>query len=239
MSETSRSLVLLPGLLCDHDVWYPVVQQIGTPASACHIPDYGDADTIAAMAEIALVGAPSRFTLVGHSMGGRVALEIYRMAPERVESLVLADTGFAPRAQGDAGEQEKAKRFALLEHAREYGMRSVGKRWLNGMIHPDRKDDTALVESILAMIERKTPDLFAAQIHALLNRPDATGLLSEIACPTRLLCGRQDSWSPLSRHEEMAERIAESELHVIEEAGHMSPMERPDAFARAMTGVAA
>ncbi|MFC6673451.1 alpha/beta fold hydrolase [Marinobacterium aestuariivivens] len=102
------------------------------------------------------------------------------------------------------------------------------------MVHPSRLDDSELVNDILAMIERKTPEIFAAQIVALLHRPDATAQLGEIDCPTLLLCGREDCWSPLARHEEMASLIPGSRLEVIEDAGHMSTMERPQAVTSAI-----
>jgi pimeloyl-ACP methyl ester carboxylesterase len=87
---------------------------------------------------------------------------------------------------------------------------------------------------ILAMIERKTPEVFAAQIRALLGRPDARALFAAIRCPTLIGCGRQDAWSPLARHEQMQRLRPASRLAVIEDSGHMSPMEQPAAVARAL-----
>jgi len=221
----SMDVLLLPGLLCDEAVWTDVSPRL--TAMRCEVPDYGQADSIGAMAEIVLRQAPSRFVLAGHSMGGRVALEVYRQAPERVTHLILMDTGYQSRAAGEPGKSEENARLALLAQARKEGMRAMGKTWLQGMVHPDRLDDEALIESILKMIERKSPGIFQAQIQALLTRPDATEQLSKVSCPTLLVCGRQDAWSPLSRHEEMAQLMPGSTLAVIEEAGHMSTMERP------------
>ncbi|WP_020681583.1 alpha/beta fold hydrolase [Marinobacterium rhizophilum] len=222
-----KSLLLLPGLLCDDAVWRD--QAASLDGWRCLVPDYGLADSIEDMAARALDRAPEHFVLAGHSMGGRVALEIYRQAPERVSHLILLDSGYAGRPAGEAGEHEKSRRLALLQQAKEAGMRAMGRTWLAGMVHPSRLDDSELVNDILAMIERKTPEIFAAQIEALLHRPDATAQLGEIDCPTLLLCGREDSWSPLARHEEMASLIPGSRLEVIEDAGHMSTMERPQA----------
>jgi pimeloyl-ACP methyl ester carboxylesterase len=84
------------------------------------------------------------------------------------------------------------------------------------------------------MIERSTPQRFEAQVRALLERPDATPVLSGIRCPTLLVCGREDAWSPLARHEEMQRAIAGSVLEVIEDSGHMSPMEQPQAVGAAL-----
>jgi len=167
-------------------------------------------------------------------MGGRVAFEVLRRAPERVAGAALLDTAYAPLSAGSEGTQEIAGRYALLEIARKEGMHAMGTAWVQKMVHPDRLSDRALLDSILTMIARKTPDIFAAQIKALLARPDATPLLEKIQCPALILCGRQDAWSELPRHKEMAERIHRSRLVVIEDCGHMSTMERPEAVTAAM-----
>jgi pimeloyl-ACP methyl ester carboxylesterase len=226
VTSMTFQIVLLPGLLCDEAVWsdqLPVLSELGE----CFMPNYGLSDSIEAMADHVLASVNGEALLVaGHSMGGRVALEVLRRAPGRVAGLALLDTGYQARAAGDAGERERAQRFGLLALAREKGMRAMGEQWAPGMVHPDRLDSD-LYRSILDMIERSTPDKFEAQINALLNRPDATSLLGEIQCPTMLICGRQDLWSPLARHEEMHTLIRGSRLRAIEESGHMSTMERP------------
>ena len=84
------------------------------------------------------------------------------------------------------------------------------------------------------MIERKTPAVFEAQIQALLDRPDAGQVLQALRCPTLFLCGRHDAWSPLTRHREMQAMLPHSELVVIEDAGHMTTMEQPDAVSAAL-----
>jgi pimeloyl-ACP methyl ester carboxylesterase len=103
----------------------------------------------------------------------------------------------------------------------------MARTWVQGMVHPRRLDDAALIDAILDMFERRTPDIFAAQIHALLSRPDACGLLADIRCPTLVLCGAQDSWSLPQGHRDMAAAIRGSTLSIIDDCGHMAPMERP------------
>ncbi len=214
--------------MCDAAVWAPQIEALGSRVD-CHVPGYGERDSLAAMAEHVLATAPGgRFALAGHSMGGRVAFEILRRAPERVERLALLDTSCHPLPAGPAGAAERAQRYALLETARTRGMRTMAHDWAAGMVHPGRRG-TALYEAVLDMIERSTPAVFAAQIEALLARPDATVLLGSIRCPTLLLCGRDDAWSPPSRHEFMRDRIARAQLVVVEECGHMSTMEQPAA----------
>jgi len=160
-------------------------------------------------------------------MGGRVALEIYRAAPQRVERIALLDTGYLPLAAGAAGEAEKRKRGELLEIARSEGMRAMLRKWLPPMIAPDRIHDTALVCTIIEMMSRKTPEIFEAQIRALLSRPDASAVLEQIRCPALLLAGREDGWSGPAQHASMAAKIPGSRLVIVPDCGHMSTLERP------------
>lgn len=167
-------------------------------------------------------------------MSGRVALEMLRLAPRRVQRLPLLDTGYQALASGAAGEQEKAGRFALLEQARRHGMRSMGTTWARGMVHPQQLH-TPLFETILDMLERRAPSVFEAQIAALLGRPDATPVLRGTAVPTLVLCGRDDRWSPLTLQEEIARLIPPARLTVIDACGHMATMEQPAAVNAALS----
>lgn len=229
---TRPCVVLLPGLMCDAAVWSAQCEALNF--ADCVLPSYGELSSITGMARHVLESAPAqRFSLAGHSMGGRVALEVVRLAPQRVERLALLDTGMDPLAQGDAGRRERDKRMALLQLARDQGMRAMGREWARGMVHPSRLG-SPLFEQVLDMIERQTPAIFEAQITALLGRPDARAVLRGLQCPTLLACGRQDAWSPLSRHEEMHALVPGSRLCVIEDSGHMCTMEQPAAVSRAL-----
>lgn len=230
-----ETLVLVPGLMCDHAVWQPVIPALSAQRR-CVVIDHGDSEDLSDMAVRLLAQAPSRFALAGHSMGGRVALEVMRLAPERVTHLALMDTGYLPKAAGQAGEDEVAKRQALLQIARAQGVRAMARDWVQGMVHPARLGDAPLIESILDMFERKSSDLFARQIKALLNRPDATPVLQALRLPTLVQCGRQDSWANLAQHQAMHALAPGARLDVIEDAGHMAPMERPDAVAASLLG---
>ncbi len=224
-------LLLLPGLMCDRAAWSDTIAALsGNPA----VPDYGEADTLGGMAERVLAAAPPRFAVAGHSMGGRVALEVFRRTPERVAGLALLDTNHTPRAAGEAGAREERERMALLAIARRSGTRAMAESWVKGMVHPSRLAEPALIGAILDMFARKSADIFAAQIRALLARPDAAPLLRALRCPALVLCGREDTWAPVPRHEEMAAMIAGSELVVVDRCGHMAPMERPREVAAAL-----
>lgn len=226
-------IVLVPGLLCDEAVWEPQRAALAARAPVI-IARHGSADSLQRMAAQVLEAAPPRFALAGHSMGGRVALEVLAQAPERVERLALLDTGFQARPQGEAGEKERAGRLRLLEIARRDGMRAMGADWVRGMVHPARLADRALMDAILDMICRATPETFDAQIRALLSRPERTALLGSIRVPTLVLCGHDDAWSPLSRHEVMAAHIRGAVLVDVPESGHMSTMERPEIVTEAL-----
>lgn len=222
------NLVLVPGLLCDKTVWKPQLKAL-KGLVRMQVADHANLDSLGAMAEKILAQAPPKFAVAGHSMGGRVALEVVRRAASRITGLALLDTGYTPKPSGVAGEKEAAGRHELLDLARKSGMRAVGERWLRiPMVHEARLKDRRLVEPILQMIERSTPEQFAAQITALLGRPDAAALLPIIACPSLVLCGQNDAWSPLSAHRVMAQLIPHSTLVAVPDCGHMCTMERPD-----------
>ena len=225
---SKQTLVFIPGLMCDEAVWAPQVAAFGGRAQM-QVADHGLKDSLVAMAEAIIAQAPPKFAVLGHSMGGRVALEVVRRAGARVTGLALLDTGATPRAAGEAGEHEQAGRYDLLELARGEGMRAVGERWLKiPMVYAPRLQDAPLIEAIVDMFERQSPEKFEAQIRALLNRPDARPLLPLISCPTLVLCGADDAWAPLTQHRVISQLIPHSTLVSVPECGHMSTMERPE-----------
>jgi pimeloyl-ACP methyl ester carboxylesterase len=118
-------------------------------------------------------------------------------------------------------------------------MAAMAGRWVRGMVWQPRLADAALIDSVIAMFRRSSADAFAAQIRALLARPDATALLDTIRCPALVLCGSEDSWAPVDRHRDMAARIPGAVLTLVPECGHMSPMERPAAVTAALVEWAA
>jgi pimeloyl-ACP methyl ester carboxylesterase len=223
---TPPHLLLLPGLVCDDAIWQHQASHF-SKITTVKIPDYGSSDSLEKMALVALRDAPEHFAVAGHSMGARVAFEILRRVPERVAGVALLDTAYRPRATGEAGERERADRFALLDVARSQGMRAMARQWIPRIVHPARLSDEAFITSIVEMIDRKTADIFAAQINALLERTDAAPLLSSLRIPTMILCGREDLWSPLAGHREMAAMVPQSKLVIVEECAHMTPIERP------------
>jgi pimeloyl-ACP methyl ester carboxylesterase len=216
-------LVLLPGLLCDAALWQHQAETLSDIAEVS-VADLTKADQAGLAAQQVLASAPEEFALAGLSMGGYIALEIMRQAPDRVVRLALLDTSAHPDTQ-------KTMKFRqeLINLARIGQFKGVTRRLLPKLIHPDRLADHALVESIMDMAERVGRDAFLRQQRLLMNRPDSRHDLGLIHCPTVVICGRQDGLTPLADSEEMAEKIPRAKLVVIEDCGHLPTMERPRA----------
>ena len=226
------SLLLVPGLMCDHTSWAPMLPYLN-PHIAHTTIDHGDADSLVAMAERILENAPAVFDLAGHSMGGRVALEVMRLAPRRVRRLALLGTGYRAKESGEAGAEELRKRQVLLDIARAQGVRAMAVEWVKPMVAPSRLSDPIFVEQIIAMICRKSEDIFKRQIKALIERPDASDVLSQVQIPTLVMAGAFDSWATPAQHQEIANHIpAKPEVAVIAPSGHMMMMEEPQLVAQ-------
>lgn len=216
-------LLLLPGLLCDGDLWSDQIRDFSAGRGVM-VASMTGADDVDRLAADILAAAPRRFALAGLSMGGYAALAVMRAAPERVARLALLDTN----ARADS-EEQRARRRGLVELASKGRFKGVTPRLLPLLLHPDRLQDQPLVARVTGMAERIGREAFVRQQTLLMNRPDARPGLARIACPTLVLCGRQDVLTPPELAEEMAGAIAGATLAIVEEAGHLSTMERPAA----------
>ena len=222
--------MLVPGLLCDEKLWQHQVDHLAGLAEPL-VADVTKGSSVSEMAGAVLEGAPERFSLAGLSMGGYVALEIMRVAPERVERLALLDTS----ARADSPEQTEARR-RLIHLARTGRFEEVPRELLPNQIHPDNLGDERLVDTVLDMASSVGPEAFVRQEEAIIGRPDSREVLPAIACPTLVLCGREDALTPLHLHEEMASLIPGSRLRVIERCGHLSTLDRPAEVTEALRG---
>ena len=226
---TQPTLILVPGLMCDHSSWGPVAPTLSAHMP-CQVVSHGDADSLVAMAQQILATAPPQFHIAGHSMGGRVALEVMRLAPERVLRLALLGTGYQAKEAGAAGETEVQKRQALLDIAQQQGVRAMAQTWVQNMVAPSRLSDAVLIENIVQMFERKSEDIFKRQIKALLERLDASGVLTQVQVPTLVMAGEFDGWASPQQHQEIADLLpARPRVDVVAGAGHMMMMEQPEA----------
>jgi pimeloyl-ACP methyl ester carboxylesterase len=221
-------LVLVPGLLCSPALWAPQVAGLSDIADIT-IGDHTRHDTMQAIAQSILAAAPQRFALAGLSMGGYIAQQIVLQAPERVARLALLDTG----SRADTAER-KERRLQLNEMARREGAARVQQELMPLLIHADRLADKTFVDLIVQMATDTGVEAFLRQHAALMARGDNRPLLSGIRCPTLVLVGRQDVLTPLELSEEMAGAIPGARLQVIEDCGHLSTLEQPDAVNHAL-----
>jgi len=202
-----------------------------TVATDVRVFSFAGFSSIGEMAEHVLASVQGCFAVAGHSMGGRVALEIFQRGPSRVTGIALLNTGVHPPSA-----QEPSSRGRLVKLATSKGMTALAAEWLPPMLEsngPVREDVWA---RLVAMVERSSPEIFASQIRALLNRPDAAAVLSRLEIPTLLLSAAGDVWSPPAQHEAMRELCPRAELVIVPEGGHMAPVEQPAAVAAALDG---
>ncbi|MGF7151050.1 pimeloyl-ACP methyl ester carboxylesterase [Sphingomonas zeicaulis] len=221
MPNRTEPLLLIPGLLCDAELWQAQVRDLADVA-APQVPDMTLDDSIAAMATRVLTAAPPRFALAALSMGGYVAFEILRRAPERVSRLALLDTSAAPDSPARAAERRAA--ITSLELGRFVG---VTGRMLPQLVHPDHVAGP-VGQAVQAMALRVGGDAFVRQQRAILGRVDSRPDLAAITVPTLVVVGAEDVLTPVAEARIIHEGIVGSALEVVEGCGHLPPMEEPE-----------
>jgi len=221
-------LVLVPGLLCTKALWAPQIAALSDIADIT-VADHTRHDTMHAIAKSILAAAPERFALAGLSMGGYIAYEIIRQAPERVVKLALLDTG----SRADAPERRE-QRLALIALAEREGITKVAEALLPMFVHKARLTDKPLINTVVKMSTDSGTEVFKRQQAAIMGRPDNRPLLPTIKCPTLVIVGREDALTPLELSQEIASGIPGAKLEIIEECGHISTLERPEAVNRAL-----
>ena len=217
-------LLLLPGTLCDARLWAHQTHYLAGIAS----PSVGDLtrdESIAAMAARALKAAPPRFVLAGLSMGAIVALEIMRRVPERVIALALLNTNPA------APDHNQIALWRTEIRLVESGLFAeiVEHRWIPSLIGSSGSRGIFLRDAIRGMAHAVGPEGYVRQLLAQIGRPDSWPSLAAIACPTLVLGGRQDRLCPAALHEALAAAIPTAQLAIVEDCGHLSACEQPEA----------
>jgi len=220
-------LLLLPGLLCDAGLWVHQSEALADVAEV-QVADLTQDDRVEAMAARVLAQAPARFALAGLSMGGYVAFEILRQAPERVSRLALLDTTAAPDSPERALQRRRS--LAILNRGRFLG---VTQQLLPTLVHP-RHVLGPVGEAVQAMARRVGPEAYRRQQTAILHRPDSRPLLPMLTQPTLVLGGADDALTPPAVVQALAEQIPGAQLHTLPDCGHLPTLEQPEATSALM-----
>lgn len=221
-------ILLVPGLVSSPRIFAPVVPALwryGPVTIANHIRD----DNMALIARRILAEAPPRFALAGHSMGGYIAFEIMRQAPERVAKLALINT----QARPDTPEAT-VRRRGVMARATSGEYRAVLDELFSGFVHPSRREDATLRQLVHDMGEDVGVEAFVRQQMAVISRPDSRPMLAGIRCPTLVLSGDEDRTIPNALSVEMADNIHNARLVILPDCGHLPQPEQPKATADAL-----
>ncbi len=222
-------IVLIPGLVCTAELFASQIGALWTRGPVT-VATTLDGETMADLAAAVLTAAPPRFALAGLSMGGYIALEIMRLAPDRVARLALLDTSARP----DTPEQSEGRRAAIAR-ASTGEFEAVLGETAPRMLHPDNQTDAILTGAQVRMGLAVGARAYIRQQTAIIGRIDSRPHLAGISVPSWVLVGDKDAVTPPDRAREMASAIPGARLEIVEGAGHLTPMERPDAVERLLT----
>ena len=226
--DNTMPILLVPGLVSSPRIYAPVIPALwrfGPVTVANHIRD----DHMALIARRILAEAPPRFALAGHSMGGYIAFEIMRQAPERVAKLALINT----QARPDTPEASERRR-GMIARAQSGGYRGVLDELFPGFVHPSRREEASLRQLVHDMGDDVGPETFVRQQMAVISRADSRPMLAGIKCPTLVLTGDEDHTIPNSLSVEMANNIHNAKLVILPNCGHLPQPEQPQATADAL-----
>ena len=221
-------LILLPGMMCDGRLFAHQMAALSTERLIT-VGALTGAASFADLAAAILRNAPPRFALAGLSMGGICAMEIVRQAPERVSRLALLDTNALPDPTDRA-----PVRDAQVASVLAGGLQEVMREEMKPNYLADGPNRQAILDLCMDMADALGPQVFADQSQAIKTRPDQRDTLRAVSIPTLILCGREDRLCPLERHTLMHELVAGSDLVVIEGAGHLPTLEKPDETTQAL-----
>ena len=219
---SKQNLVLIPGLVCDEQVWRHQAEFLSDIAEII-IPPVVKSSTMFGLAEEVLAISAETFAVAGFSMGGYVAMEMYRQAPERISRLALLDT----TARDDTRIKAEA-RINAIQACEDGKFENVIDGMISILLHPVHQK-TPLSEIVPRMAGRVGSEAFVRRHRAMQSRQDSRDLISSCNIPVRAICGRQDAMCSVEEHEEMANLAKYGRLSVIEECGHMTVLERPHA----------
>jgi pimeloyl-ACP methyl ester carboxylesterase len=226
--DNTMPILLIPGLVSSPRIFAPVVPALwrfGPVSVANHIRD----DNMGAIARRILAEAPPRFTLAGHSMGGYIAFEIVRQAPDRVAKLALINT----QARPDTPEATTRRRD-MIARAQAGDYHAILDELFPGFVHPSRLGEAGLRQLVHDMGDDIGVEAFVRQQTAIISRADSRPTMAWIKCPTLVLTGDADNTIPNSLSVEMAQGIPGARLTIIPDCGHLPQVEQTQACADAL-----
>lgn len=221
-------VVLVPGLACSPRVYAPQIPDLWR-AAPVHLANHARGGDMAAIARRILAEAPLRFALAGHSMGGAIAFEMFRQAPERIARLALLNTYARPETP-DFAEFWRG----LIVGVKQGGYRAVMDKMFASAVHPSRANDADLKAIVSEMADDVGPDAFVWQVEAIMARADSRPTLASIKCPTLVLTSDSDNSVPGQLSVEIANGIPGAKFVTVPDCGHLSPLEQPRAVTDAL-----
>ena len=212
---------MVPGMMCDERIFSPQIEALSQNLEVT-IADISNFSSVRELASDVLKKAPKKFSLLGHSMGGIVAMEIYSQAPDRIEKLILMDTN--PKAELD---EVKLKREPQIREVNKGKLLEVMRDEMKPNYLAESENKRSVLNVCMDMALTLGPDVFINQSRALQSRLDQQNTIQSIKIPVLILCGSEDKLCPVERHEMMHNMITDSDLKIINNAGHMPTFEQP------------
>ena len=212
---------MVPGMMCDERIFSPQIEELSKNLEVT-VADISNFSSVSELASDVLKKAPKSFSLLGHSMGGIVAMEIYSQQPKRVEKLILMDTN--PKAELD---EVKLKREPQIREVNKGKLLEVMRDEMKPNYLAESENKRSVLNVCMDMALTLGPDVFINQSRALQSRLDQQNTIQSIKIPVLIMCGSEDKLCPVERHEMMHNMISDSDLIIINNAGHMPTLEQP------------
>ena len=212
---------MVPGMMCDERIFSPQIEALSQNLEVT-IADISNFSSVRELASDVLKKAPKKFSLLGHSMGGIVAMEIYSQEPNRIEKLILMDTN--PKAELD---EVKLKREPQIREVNKGKLLEVMRDEMKPNYLAESENKRSVLNICMDMALSLGPDVFINQSRALQSRLDQQNTIQSINIPVLIMCGSEDKLCPVERHEMMHNMITDSDLKIINNAGHMPTLEQP------------
>ncbi len=221
-------LLFVPGTFCNYRLFAPQQAFMSSMGIETLVASINEGDSIELMAANILEKAPKRFALAGLSMGGIIAFELFRQAPERLTHLALLDTNFLPETKEKAvARDQKRVEISAAQSCADAYLAFVKDTLFPNYTAAKGDELKALQETVVKMADETSWEVGQRQLLALNSRPDSTQTLQEINLPTAVICGKEDKLCPVERHQRMHALIPDATLDILPDCGHLCTLEKP------------